>query len=222
VLATYPNALVTTTELPDAGANLSSNPHSTMHDDARDEIVAIEAELGVAPSGSYSTVRARLDAGWQPIATASFSAASSFTITIPASTYWMVRVVVQAAVATGNEINLGARVNNDTTAGLHIHTFAEFADDAVTTTSTSGTSWLIGRVGVNTGNVIELLITRTDASSTCPFKSNGGTFHSTETNVTLGMYQGQLSASRTISSLVIFPASSTITGAYVAEGYVLP
>lgn len=36
--------------------------HSTLHDDMRDEIVAIWAELGVSPSGSSATVAARLDA----------------------------------------------------------------------------------------------------------------------------------------------------------------
>lgn len=44
-----------------AGANLSTNPHSQLHDDMYDEIVAIGTELGTAPSGAETTVKARLD-----------------------------------------------------------------------------------------------------------------------------------------------------------------
>ena len=45
-----------------AGANLSTNPHSTLHDDMYDEIVAIATELGTTPKGTYASVKARLDA----------------------------------------------------------------------------------------------------------------------------------------------------------------
>lgn len=43
------------------GANLSTFPHSTLHGNANDAIIAIETELGVAPSDTFSTVKARLD-----------------------------------------------------------------------------------------------------------------------------------------------------------------
>lgn len=62
----YPASLDTTATLPAAGgvgANLSTFPHSTLHGNADDAIIAVETELGVAPSGSFSTVKARLDSG---------------------------------------------------------------------------------------------------------------------------------------------------------------
>lgn len=44
------------------GANLSSTPlHSDMHDDMIDAMEAVQAELGLSPSGSDATVAARLD-----------------------------------------------------------------------------------------------------------------------------------------------------------------
>lgn len=61
----YPAALDTTATLPAAGsvgANLSTFPHSTLHGNADDAIIAIETELGLAPSDTFSTVKARLDA----------------------------------------------------------------------------------------------------------------------------------------------------------------
>jgi len=45
-----------------AGANLSTNPHSTLHDGMYDEIVAIATELGTTPKGTAASVKARLDA----------------------------------------------------------------------------------------------------------------------------------------------------------------
>lgn len=60
----YPASLDTTATLPAAGsvgANLSTFPHSTLHGNADDAIIAIETELGVAPSGAETTVKARLD-----------------------------------------------------------------------------------------------------------------------------------------------------------------
>lgn len=48
--------------LANPGANLSSAPlHSTQHTNLNDAVEAIEAELGLSPSGSDATVVARLD-----------------------------------------------------------------------------------------------------------------------------------------------------------------
>ena len=61
-----------------AGANLSTNPHSTLHDGMYDEIVAIATELGTTPKGTTASVKARLDlleigawTTWTPIVTQS-------------------------------------------------------------------------------------------------------------------------------------------------------
>lgn len=60
----FPAALDTTATLPAAGgvgANLSTFPHSALHGNVDDAVIAIETELGTAPSGSFSTVKARFD-----------------------------------------------------------------------------------------------------------------------------------------------------------------
>lgn len=52
--ASYPAGFDT---MSDPGANLSGPPlHSTMHNQINDVLEAIEAELGLTPSGSFSTV----------------------------------------------------------------------------------------------------------------------------------------------------------------------
>jgi hypothetical protein len=62
----YPDALDDSTNLPDAATlaaqNLDGFPHSTLHGNAHDAIIAIETELGETPSGSDTTVADRLDA----------------------------------------------------------------------------------------------------------------------------------------------------------------
>ena len=56
----YPGALDSLTN-PSAGDALTSPSHSAQHANANDAIEAIETELGTTPSGSESTVAARLD-----------------------------------------------------------------------------------------------------------------------------------------------------------------
>lgn len=58
-MANYPSSLPVADP---AGVNLASNPHSTLHDDMYDEIVAIATELGTLPKGTAASVKARLDA----------------------------------------------------------------------------------------------------------------------------------------------------------------
>lgn len=57
--ANYPSALPVKDT---AGANLASNPHSSLHNNTYDEIVALATELGTLPKGSAASVKARLDA----------------------------------------------------------------------------------------------------------------------------------------------------------------
>jgi hypothetical protein len=99
-MSVYPSNVPTTGDLPDAGANLSSNPHSSLHDDVRDEVIAIAGELGVEPSGTESTVRARLDAGLGLREIVYFTSNGTFT---KASYPWLraVRVRVQGGGGGG-------------------------------------------------------------------------------------------------------------------------
>lgn len=58
-MALYPTSKYT----PDApGTELADPAHSGMHIETDDELVAVIDELGFTPSGTYSTVKARLDA----------------------------------------------------------------------------------------------------------------------------------------------------------------
>lgn len=221
-MAIYPTAIATTTDLPDIGANLGSYPHDDAHNEARDEIIALETEGGVAPSGSFSTVRARLDSMWQKIASSnSISAATTFDITIPSSTYIMVRITIWGFLAAGSD-QLLARVNNDSTAGLHRFENANVANDIVASAvNTSSTSWRIGDVNTIQASVTELTIVQTNAASRCPYQSRSGMYATTEAAASNILASGSLSADRTISSIRIFPLTSTFTGGYYAEGVIL-
>lgn len=59
----YPGALDTTTQLKNnlIDATVTSGLHAVQSNNAADATLAIEGELGINPSGSYSTVLARLD-----------------------------------------------------------------------------------------------------------------------------------------------------------------
>lgn len=72
--AVYPSTLPTRAT---AGANLSTNPHSTLHNNMYDEIVALCTELGTVPKGGYATVKARLDA--MPLGKVAFASTETDT-----------------------------------------------------------------------------------------------------------------------------------------------
>ncbi len=76
--ASYPTSLPVKNA---AGANLSTDPHSALHDGKYDEIVAIATELGTSPKGTFASVKARLDAN--TLGTVAFAAriTSQSTIT---------------------------------------------------------------------------------------------------------------------------------------------
>lgn len=59
----YPNSLDNFTN-PTSTDTLNSPtaPHAEQHANANDAIEAIQAELGTAPSGAYSTVKSRIEA----------------------------------------------------------------------------------------------------------------------------------------------------------------
>lgn len=57
----YPNKIDTTTELPKSTDNVTPVKAEVVNRQ-RDALLAIESELGIKPSGTHSTVRARLDA----------------------------------------------------------------------------------------------------------------------------------------------------------------
>jgi len=60
----FPTALVTTADLPTSRADTTAMAvnHAQDHDQLALEVIAIEAELGISPKGTYGSVKARLDA----------------------------------------------------------------------------------------------------------------------------------------------------------------
>lgn len=94
----YPTSLDTTATLPSAagvGANLSTFPHSALTGNVNDAVIAIETELGVAPSGADTTVKARLD---------------RITPVLGAPTTWTPVVVQGVTVTTTNVRSTWSRV----------------------------------------------------------------------------------------------------------------
>lgn len=61
--AQYPTNLVTTTQLPNTRVDGTASPtnHVSDHNNLADEMIAVQAELGVLPKGGYSTVVDRLN-----------------------------------------------------------------------------------------------------------------------------------------------------------------
>jgi hypothetical protein len=167
-------------------------------------------------------VKARLDAGWQPIAAATLSASSTFTITIPASTYDMVRVHLLIAVS-GAASAINARVNADSTAGLHRASYTQlYADGTQDGNTVDSTLWRIGIANVTFASPFEMTIYDTDASSQLPMQVFNTTFHTAVAGARTNLVSGRLLSARLLSSLVITPSAGTMTGRYVAEGYLAP
>jgi len=86
-----------------AGANLSTNPHSALHDGMYDEIVAIATELGTNPKGTAASVKARFDALPSVQAAATSLALDGLgrgTITFPAAFTTAPAIVVSVVLAT--------------------------------------------------------------------------------------------------------------------------
>lgn len=222
MVAQYPTALVTTANIANAGANLSTNPHSSLHDNMRDEIVAIEAELGTAPSAAFSTVTARLNSMWEKFASGAPSAAATFDVTVPASTYELIRIHLFGTVATGS-VAMQCRVNNDSTAALHL----AYRTSQTATPSESGaldanTGWIVGVPSAAGPWVCELVLwpvtPAASYTSFCNFQSKATNYDGTAAQAISTTTGGKLASARLLSSLRFFPASSTFTGRWIAEG----
>lgn len=102
----YPNALDTTATHPTnsgVGAQLSTFPHSVLHGNVNDAVIAIETELGTAPSGSFATVKSRFE-----------NIESSAWTTIAAGGDWAGNILYRKI---GNTLFVGGAVTWSTTAG---------------------------------------------------------------------------------------------------------
>jgi hypothetical protein len=63
-MAVFPAGLVSSAQLPATRSNADAqlNSHPADHNTLAQEVIAIEAELGINPRGAQTSVRARLDA----------------------------------------------------------------------------------------------------------------------------------------------------------------
>jgi hypothetical protein len=102
VSTSYPSAFDTTANLPtDAGvgAQLSTFPHSELHGNANEAIIAIETELGSAPSGSFATVKSRIE-----------NIESAAWTTVAAGGDWSGNILYRKINQTGNIVFIGGAI----------------------------------------------------------------------------------------------------------------
>lgn len=114
--ASYPGGFDT---MSDPSANLSGPPlHSTMHNQINDVIEAIEAELGINPSGSYATVAAALAPIWTDVAAGSITFVQNVTTVTKTAGYaayqkygttvrWQGHLTATGAGAGGGIVSIG-------------------------------------------------------------------------------------------------------------------
>ena len=179
--ANYPASLPVKTA---AGANLSTNPHSALHNKMFEEIVAIDTELGTNPSGSSATVKARLElAEGTPTSHTGQIDQSTSNIgkTVTYSTYWRLgrtiiwsfKYTMTAGGSAGTAITLTVPVTASDTLGMNgagmLTTSTQRYDCAIVGNSTttiklindqSGNSFLgaTPSVALASGNVIDGLV----------------------------------------------------------------
>ena len=139
--------------------------HRDMHNDLADAVEAVQAELGVAPSGSFSTVKARLDslAAYGAKTGAYTATVDDNTINVTSGTFTL--DLPAASTCTGKTLkvkNSGTGVvtldgdSSETVEG--IATFPLGPDSYVEITST-GSAWILTGGVPSTGwrNVVSLL-----------------------------------------------------------------
>lgn len=198
----YPTGLDTTATHPAAagvGANLSTFPHSTIHGNSNDAIIAIETELGVAPSGAETTVKARLDritptlgalTSWTPAVTQ----LGSVTVTNTHSTYMRIGRLVFAQfllAVTGsgtaaNVITISLPVNSTGTGSTDVMGYGYLVDS-------SASLWFHG--GIQLASLFACRIM--SATGQAPFTALGTT-----------SFAGALASGDSISGFVWYEAAA--------------
>lgn len=208
---------------PTPGTNLDDPPHDELHIDVQDAVEAIQAELGLNPRGSYASVRARLDIGWQLIHTAGFTVESSVAVPITGGPYRMIHVVLSGTGSETDSQALRCRINDDTTTNLHLSLGHRFGlDGNLYTHSGQATLYTIGYSAPDY-YMCEMTLFEANVNSRLPFVASGGCFRSGSTALS-GSFQsfGYLTANREITSLRFSPASGTISGRITVFGARVP
>jgi hypothetical protein len=160
--------------------------------------------------------------GWQHIGEATVSNSAAFTITIPDSTYKMVKVYLSLAVS-GTASAINARVNNDATASLHRFSYTQVLGDGSLSGGSSDTDmWRLGVANTAFASSFEMTINNADGTSTLPWQCVNTVFATSAANVRSNISSGRLTTGRLMASLRIIPSSGLMTGFWVCEGYKLP
>jgi hypothetical protein len=169
--------------------------------------------------------------GWVPIIEDSFSGTPPFTVDLtvggkfPAGTFSAVRVRARGSLS-GSAGHVTVRVNNDSTADMHVTAFIRRnADDGATTEADRvvGTVWRVGRWGTATGaSNLEFTIFHTSVSNVLSFLARSGALGSTAAVSFAFEAWGNLTQSLLLSSLrfATFDAASDIDIDYQIEGWI--
>jgi len=176
------------------------------------EVTARNAAIAAAVSAS----------GWQHIADGDVSNSAAFTITIPDSTYKMVKVHLNLAVS-GSASAINARVNNNSTTALHRYSYTQIlGDGTVSGGSADQEMWRLGVANTAFASTFDMLINNADGTSTLPWQCLNTVFATSAANVRSNISSGRLTSGLLMSSLRILPSTGLMTGYYICEGYKVP
>src|SRR5690554_3478008 len=186
-------------------------------EDVRDELVRIDNDI--------AEIHTELGRGWVPIGFGEEN--SNFTIDLtaggkfPAGTFALIRVHMRGSL-TVDGVRIQVRVNADNTAGLHRHArWVWNSNDSSLADSSSfdGTAWPVAEWSTANVGLAEFTIFRTDATSQLDYVTQG--YRGGGTGVRrLFLAGGDLSTSRLLNSLQVFPVSGAVaTCRWWAEGY---
>jgi hypothetical protein len=130
----YPGGLDAFTNPAPSDDSENANPaldHNLQHENANDAIEAIQAELGTTPSGSFPTVRDRLEAAQRALVN-------------PAA----VSVYTLPGVALGGSIGTGLTADNDYYFPFACEDYVTFDQIAVDVSTASGAGGSTGRIAL--------------------------------------------------------------------------
>jgi hypothetical protein len=205
--------------------------HSTQHGQANDAIEAIEAELGLSPSGSEATVADRLTAieatiggGINLIDSGTFSAASEFHVDLFSSTYddYLLITVLEGSVASEKlRARLRASSTDNTSATYGWAEARNFTNLTQDDKQATDSSWWVGRTGAASGkrHVTRMEIFGPNEATTTGFVSHSAGHHSSSTTGILDYIGGDFNNTTVFTGIKVYPASGTITGRYALYGY---
>lgn len=202
--------------------------HSTQHGQVNDAIEAIEAELGLSPSGSEATVAARLTAieasiggggggGLVLVDSGTPSAAASFDITGFDSTYDDYRLLMRLTASTNAILKAQLAVSGTPSTSGYNSTRAYWGTSSASDNDQQGTDewmWFQADTGGPAAFGFDIV---------SPAVAAPTSFYGNASIVTGGFYisilGGVHSASTAYDKITVTAASGTLTGRWALYGY---